>query len=619
MTRTALLALCALVPLVRLAPLAAGDAPVIGAVLDPARAIAYPPAGNVIVDVTKPPYSAKGDGVADDTDALQRALADHMGQHRIIWLPKGTYLVSKTLKWSKKNSKGGEAWGFNFVQGEGAGRSVIRLKDATFTDAAKAQTIMWCGGFGSADWFHNYIEDVGFDVGKGNPGAIGLQFYSNNSGAVRRVRITSGDGAGAIGLDLGHRDMNGPLLVRDLEVVGFATGIRCGAAVNSQTFERITLRNQTVNGFVNGGQCVAMRGLLYEGEATAVRLTSGLLALLDSRCTGRGAAAQKPAVVGKGRALLVRDLTTTGYQSALTVEGGAPVPAGAVITEYLAAAPTSPFPSPAASLRLPVRETPDLPWDPLDKWAVVDDFGADPKGGGDSSDAIQKAIDSGATTVFLPGCYSLAKPIELRGAVRRLIGAGNWINYGKRQPLCIRVADGTAPVVSLEHLQHIGGGIEIATARTVVIRSAESKHITCVGPGEAGELFLEDICTDALVIPRGKSVWARQLNIENQGNHLSNRGALWVLGYKTERGGTLLETVDGGQSEVFGTFSYTTTAGGLAPMFITRDAAVFALFGEICFTGDPFKTLITETRGGETRTITRGAGGTTPYSGWLKK
>ena len=29
---------------------------------------------------------------------------------------------------------------------------------------------MWCGGFGSADWFHNYVENLTFDVGAGNPG-----------------------------------------------------------------------------------------------------------------------------------------------------------------------------------------------------------------------------------------------------------------------------------------------------------------------------------------------------------------------------------------------------------------------------------------------------------------
>jgi len=65
---------------------------------------------------------------------------------------------------------------------------------------------------------------------------------------------------------------------------------------------------------------------------------------------------------------------------------------------------------------------------------------------------------------------------------------------------------------------------------------------------------------------RQQRLWARQLNIENQGTHLANEASdVWILGYKTERGGTLLETRAGGRSEVLGGFSYTTTAGKLAP------------------------------------------------------
>ena len=111
-------------------------------------------------------------------------------------------------------------------------------------------------------------------------------------------------------------------------------------------------------------------------------------------------------------------------------------------------------------------------------------------------------------------------------------------------------------------------------------------------------------------------VSARQLNIENEGTHLLNdAGDLWILGYKTERGGTLLDTRGGGRSEVLGGFSYTTTAGKLAPMFVTADSPVFAFFSEVCYSGDPFQTLIRETRGTETKEIKKGEGGTWPYLG----
>ena len=126
------------------------------------------PAHMHVVDVTKPPYLAKGDGVSDDTDALQQALNENVGRHRVLYFPKGTYLVSRTLTWPKKFG-GRENWGFTMLRGQQRDTTVLRLKDGCFTDAAKPEAIMWCGGFGSADWFHNYVENLTFDVGTGNP------------------------------------------------------------------------------------------------------------------------------------------------------------------------------------------------------------------------------------------------------------------------------------------------------------------------------------------------------------------------------------------------------------------------------------------------------------------
>jgi len=46
------------------------------------------------VNVKNPPYNAKGDGVTDDTEALQRAIDENAH----VFLPKGAYKVTKTLK-----------------------------------------------------------------------------------------------------------------------------------------------------------------------------------------------------------------------------------------------------------------------------------------------------------------------------------------------------------------------------------------------------------------------------------------------------------------------------------------------------------------------------------------
>ncbi len=88
-----------------------------------------------------------------------------------------------------------------------------------------------------------------------------------------------------------------------------------------------------------------------------------------------------------------------------------------------------------------------------------------------------------------------------------------------------------------------------------------------------------------------------------------------MLGYKTERGGTLLDTRKGGRSEILGGFSYTTTAGKLAPMILNDNSSVFTFFGEVCFNGDPFTQIIQETRDKKRIDRSRDQGHTAPYSG----
>lgn len=77
----------------------AGEGELTGARIDTQVNVSYP-SSPYVVDVQKSPYFAKGDGITDDTDAIQRALLDVMGQHKMLYFPNGVYLISRTLEWS---------------------------------------------------------------------------------------------------------------------------------------------------------------------------------------------------------------------------------------------------------------------------------------------------------------------------------------------------------------------------------------------------------------------------------------------------------------------------------------------------------------------------------------
>ncbi len=334
---------------------------------------------------------------------------------------------------------------------------------------------MWCGGFGSADWFHNYVENLTFDVGDNNPGGIGLQFYSNNSGAVRNCRFIAGNNSGLVGLDLGHRDMNGPLLVRNCEVDGYDRGISSSRAVNGQTFEYITLRNQRSTGFENEGQSISVRGLFSENSVPAVR-SYGTFCLVDASLIGKESANRWPAVVNyNGGRIFLRNIQSTNYSRAiadgttpdwfsLTRITGPDKPGslGPDIKEYCSHPVTKAFPNEGISLGLPVQDPPEVIVDPIATWANVDAFGADPTGNKDSSAAIQKAMNSGATTIFFPGSYALESTITLGPKVRRVVGIVEWsITLVKRNPIfeSLKVNHPTSPLntlpISTEELRSI--------------------------------------------------------------------------------------------------------------------------------------------------------------------
>ncbi len=551
-------------------------------------------------------FGAKGDGRTDDTAAIQAVLNAHPNGRRIIYLPNGTYLVSKTITWPAGTGKGDE-YKNTILQGQSELGVTIRLKDraAGFTSAATPKPVIFTGP-APAQRFGNSIRNLTVDTGTGNPGASGIQFNASNQGVMRHVTIQSGDGQGVNGLDMNFADEIGPLLIKNLTVKGFQYGIRTGFHINSQTLENITLKNQRGYGWYNTGQTLNIRGLTSNNAVTAIYNAGGRVTLLDAVLQGTGNAALKPAISNKFPLdLLVRNLKTGGYRVA--VEQQQKIPAGDAIAKQ--------FPLTAKTLNLPIKETPDVPWDnPAgDSWVNIVPFGAVPNDGRDDSAAIQAAIDSGQTTVYLPvGAYHLNKTILIRKNVRRIVGTQAFVEVPNHVNPGFKVVNGTSPVVVFERIEsgyHSTPTIENASSRTLVIRDASNVSGNMTG---SGDVFIENVVSNPSQSWRfnRQNVWARQFNVENAGTHITNNGGkLWILGLKTERGGTLIETKGGGKTEVLGGLAYTTTPGldgtQNAPMFINDRSSLSISLGEVNYGGAPnYTTYIRDTRGGIVRNLT---------------
>ena len=551
------------------------------------------PADAGIVDVTQPPYNAKADAKTDATAAIQRALTDFRTKRAIIYLPNGTYLVSDTLRWGQGQDSG-SLCKFTTLQGQNRDCTILRLRDGCpgFSDAKAPQAVVWTGPRG-AERYRNSIRNLTVDTGTNNAGAIGVQFNANQ-GCLRDVVIRSGDGRGVTGLDMAFADDIGPLLVKNLAVRGFNVGIHTKEVLNSQTFEHITLEDQGQVGFLNEGQTVSIRDLTTRGRVPAFRNEGnvGLAVIVDAKLNGHEGSRAHAAILNRP-GLLARNITVNGFGLAIAHSGmGTTNVAGPFVEEWASGR----LPGCGPPWNLSVKETPEVPWDDLAQWANVVAFGASPDAGGDDSSAIQRAIDSGKSTVYLPrGDYTLRQPIQLRGAVRRLIGCEAFLHVEPASgggPILV-LADGKAPVVVVERLDMAFTElssrqrfIDNRSKRTLVLRDSGGGDSEFSG---AGEVFLENV--DGRMTFHGQRVWARQFSQRtweaapsNQRDHLRNEGGrLWVLGEKPIGPGPVVTTTRGGRTELLGGLLYSSAAASEQPdpAFVVAEGALSVSINEV--------------------------------------
>ena len=562
-------------------------------------------------------YGASGDGRADDTAAIRRAIQENINQHKTLFFPEGVYLIKDTLDW-----KGADDIFYAFLtfQGEGTDKTVIRLRPSSpgFNNPEQPKAMIRSGSIHGAEdgtgnrAHNNYIFDMTFEVGRDNPGAIAVDFTASNTGGVENVLIRSEDGQGSVGLNL-TREV-GPCLIKQVEIQGFDVGIRVASALYSITFEQIYLENQRISGIYNTDNLLAIQNLTSVNSVPAIMNDgdwTGQIVLIDSEL--RRGDAQSVAIANTG-SLLLRNVLAEGYGTVVdnreSPDDSVELSGDSVIEEYITPTGIRLFDTPLQTLNLPVPNTPEFIDPDLSNWVNVETYGAKRDDDLDDSAGIQQAIDSGKPILYFPsGTYHVEQPVIVRSNVHRIIGfqsvfatdATHFIFENHDHP------------VIFERFNFFSGGIlENRATQPVIVRHATSFSLQTVE--DQATWFLEDTATAPIHIRKGQMLYARQLNSElpppepmvtNEG------GTVWLLGYKTEFGNTVSATLEGGKTEILGGLFY--PAQGMSdpsiPLLRNENSYVSATYREIAF-GPTYTTHIRETHNGESRELSRDSLGT---------
>jgi Pectate lyase superfamily protein len=562
-------------------------------------------------------FGAKGDGVTDDTAAIQTAIdktytynGGHPNNFRILYLPNGIYSVSNEISWRR----------WVTIQGQSQIGTIIKLKNNTQGYEGGQVKPVLHAYFSNNESFANYIQNLTVDTGAGNPGAIGIRYNNHNEGMIGDVTIRSGDGRGQIGLDLTENEF-GPALIKNMTVEGFNRGVVTVGSVSHATFLNLTLKNQSVVGFDNNLP-VSIYNLVSQNTVPAIVNSSFYLAhvvLVKASLTG---GSSTNAIENQG-GFYGRDITIDGYKNLLN-DSGTIMP-GPTLKEYVSKNDEqySLFldEGKKGHLQIPYEVPPSAFVEPVNAWVKPQDIGED------DTIEIQKIFDSGTSTIYFPfgKHYSARRTITIPATVRRVIGMhngpstsfGNYNDYLPEDQPIIRIVGDTKEPLVLESFfasrwpyNETRPGIEIASNRPVYIRSSGGGVIH-LAARYSGSVWLEDTHTDIRI--HGKqTVRAVHYNPENNQwtkdrTYVINKGGtFWCLGMKTEAIAKHVDTQKGGRTEILGGFfrDHKVLPGDSVPYFSNTDGAISATYLQYDWGGGNARgSHAVETKGATTKEL----------------
>lgn len=526
------------------------------------------PADESVINVVRD-CGAKGDGVTDDTQALQRGidascgeLPEFRGKSNILFLPNGVYRVTNTLV--VRHSLG--PW----IYGESRDGVVIRLDDGVKEIKSVLRTHPNDEGPTSADWFMRNLRSFTIDVGN-NPEVDGIRYFATNTGTLQDVRVI---GHGKVGINAGFLGQSGPNLIDNVIVDGYETGI-LSQWIWGETISRATIRNCRKVGLEVSANVAAVEDLVVENTPVALHNKipndwghwGGTVALINARFTNRDNPG--PAVINDS-VLYARNVSSTGY-SATIFNHQAKSTTDSPLPEFISYPSKQLFEeAKTTSLNLPIEPLPKPNWEfDFSKWLCADEYGINASDNEDDTAGFQAAFDAAAkqnkSVVYLRGCggaepnwYRVHKPIRIPKPVKMIIALG-WGRILGIDEGAFVVDDQSAAMVHVRGIDAFGGPtlrvINRSQTNTLVV---ESSGVHVVGEG-LGKIFVHD-CSGPLTLSKpGQRCWTRQLNPEGDsdtGLVRNNGGVLWCLGVKHEGRGVRFATTQQGSTEILGLFNY---------------------------------------------------------------
>ena len=176
------------------------------------------------VYVTRERFGAVGDGIADDTAALQKAIdtVQETTGEGIVFVPEGRYRLSATL----------HVWPGIRLIGYGDRRPALVLGDRApgYQDPEKPRSLVFFAGRRPKDGteppdanpgtFYSALSNVDLEIGDGNPGAVGVRARYAQHCFTSHVEFRIGSGLAGV-----HEGGN---VAEDVRFVGGEYGIWTG-------------------------------------------------------------------------------------------------------------------------------------------------------------------------------------------------------------------------------------------------------------------------------------------------------------------------------------------------------------------------------------------------------